>query len=202
MFNKDIWDLLSEFDKAGLILHEAVYWYDRLLTEEYDSRRSRRIVAKAFSDEWEMEDVAEGLPETITYCETLKSMQSEDESWLGTTAFIIQPHPVYPNVNEIRFLILNGDMQLSKKTATFSKKIPFLERKRDDDVDYSTTVMTESLYENSDRIDFSSYPVKPSDFSKPLMSKVYIKVKKYSYPEKIGENSQLMSCHTSKNWMK
>jgi len=60
LLNKDVWDLFSDFDKAGLILHETIYWYDRLLTQKYDSRRARRTVAKAFSYEWEMEDVAKG----------------------------------------------------------------------------------------------------------------------------------------------
>ena len=202
LINKDIWDLFSEFDRAGLIFHEAVYWYHRLLTEQYDSRRSRRIVAKVFSDLWEMEDVAKDLPETITYCETFKSMQSDVDTWQGTTTFIIKPHPVYKTMNEMRFLILNGDMQLSKKSALIANNFPFLDRDREDDVHYGTTLMTDSLYENSDRIDLSSHPVKPSDFSKPLKSKVYIKANKYSYPERKSEKSQLMSCHTAKNWMK
>lgn len=45
----DYWSLMSETDKAGLILHEALYSFMRMYSGATDSVRSRKINAYAFS---------------------------------------------------------------------------------------------------------------------------------------------------------
>ncbi len=55
-FDESIWNAMSEQDRAGLVIHEVVYWFERKLGLVEDSRRSRRTTAFLFDPQIELKN--------------------------------------------------------------------------------------------------------------------------------------------------
>jgi hypothetical protein len=136
----DIWNHLGETDKAALVLHEALYYYDRD-TGVKDSRRARRITAHLLSEQnIFVENPMEGV-NTSTVCYTVRDGIRD-----ARTLFY-----VYPDGAEfkIQFAILEGEQKLFKTTA----KIRALNGRPDFDNSRTTT---DANFEGGDTIRFWS----------------------------------------------
>lgn len=185
LIDQNIWDKLSERDKAGLIIHEAVYWYSRLTSGTYDSRRSRRIVSKSFEQEWNFEEVLKDIPKSYTLCETLNH---QDKDVNKVTAFIAYETENYQTV---QFLFLDGDPVISKKTILLRSEFVLWDRKDDDNMSYNASAKTTSLYEGSDSIHIHSNP-KFNDEMKIIGNTLNMsRGKKNSYPDRDIEDTSL-----------
>lgn len=169
LFDQNIWDKLSEFDKAGLIIHEAVYWVDRMYSYRYDSRRARRVVSNIFTENLQQEDIKDGIPSTYTLCETAKWGLEEG---LALTAFV---QFIDNNEYVVQFLVLDGDPVLSKKTMSLGSV-----RVQEFDSYGLSGSHTSSLYEDHDKIDINFHKVQGSNAVSVSMASG----KKLSYPSR------------------
>ncbi len=201
LFDQNIWNKLSNLDKAALVLHEAVYWYDRVLTRKFDSTRSRRVVSQAFTDDFNFVDVTDGLPSAYTLCEVLGGQGPEDEEWMGGTAFVVYPSKEEDHIKIMQYFSIGGEFLLSKKTSIVSNDFPFLKRLRGDVVHRSTQGYTDSMSESSDLFRLSSHPeYDENGVLIPGANKLYISIEKYSYPIKMIKKKR-MNCYYTKNFL-
>ncbi len=174
LFDSNIWESMSELDKAGLILHEALYWYERDYTSKFDSRRPRRIVSLALSDKWEFENVLEGLPSTYTLC----SASWENEP----TVFAVYEKE---NVAYLSFFLIAGNHVISKKTAMLDTEYSaFLNRKENDFSNNTFMFYTNSKYEDQDQLQVFSFPTYGKDHVVTGSSLSMKNSHKTSYPAK------------------
>lgn len=67
-----IWAALKPFDRAAIIVHETLYWLDRIEAGAVDSRFSRRAVSRILSATWTTEGTFEGLPRNYVMCLSYK----------------------------------------------------------------------------------------------------------------------------------
>ncbi|MCB0367933.1 MAG: hypothetical protein KDD45_00480 [Bdellovibrionales bacterium] len=67
LISGDIWNALSETDRAALILHEAVYATNRIVGAT-DSRQSRHVVASLFDPSTKWTNVKDQLPTDALNC--------------------------------------------------------------------------------------------------------------------------------------
>ena len=146
LFDKNIWDKFSELDKAALILHEAVYWYDRMSNFKFDSRRTRRVVSTTFTD-FVPENVRQGISNDFTLCESAKW---GNDTGVGVTVFTLDER-----TGEINFLFLDGDPVYSKKTMQ-TYKLPILSRDKNDFTSYTSAARSVSLFEQEDFVQIAS----------------------------------------------
>lgn len=85
LFDGEIWEALDNYNKAALILHEAMYWSDRLVGNATNSRRSRSIVGHMFLKDFQFPGVLEGVTDTKTICFASKISDVNDETRVYAT---------------------------------------------------------------------------------------------------------------------
>ena len=79
LLDGSLWKKMNNINKAALILHEALYKYDRQLKGAKDSRNARKIVAKFMSNQ-KLENVLDGVPKTgASQCHAF--YQHDDAEW-------------------------------------------------------------------------------------------------------------------------
>jgi len=107
----DIWNALSNTEKAALIMHEAIYREERYWGAK-DSRRSRKIVANLFANST-FEQVSSGLPLYAPACIA------------GDGVKMNYSFSYFPTADGkgtvLQFKVMNGLLVFSKKTT----EIPF-----------------------------------------------------------------------------
>ena len=104
-----IWSKLSETDRAALLVHEAIYLYDRN-GGATTSRRSRRIVANLFSDAaLVLEDPTAGAPKGAIQCFGYTEAKTH-----GTAFYAFREGPYV----KLQFYTLGGRLSYSKKVVT------------------------------------------------------------------------------------
>jgi hypothetical protein len=149
--SRHIWELLSNRDRAGLILHEAIYWLDRQLTLEQNSQRSRRVVSQALAREWAFEDVHDGLPSSYTLCQTYGSILDNRERPTAFAVFDVR------GFDYLQFFALNGEMTLSKSWAS-TRDFPFI-IEGEDMTSTGAGFTTVSLYEDASALRLDRHPL-------------------------------------------
>jgi hypothetical protein len=79
LFDQEVWDALSPMDRAGLIMHEVVYWFERRLGLATNSRRARMSTANLFNPDFTIEDVHDQKPDTLQgfYCMSGRDIQGD-----------------------------------------------------------------------------------------------------------------------------
>ncbi len=171
LFDQNIWDHLSELDRAGLVLHEGVYLVDRISSAKFDSRRARRIVSLALSQVYPFEAVNLSYENKFTLCESTKWGEAHG---VGMTAF-----SVYEDGKDqrVEFLFLDGDPILSRKTFTFFGR---MDGSRENG---STSAgPTTSLYEGNDFIQLHQYPLRSASGEIREWQMKIVGSKKIEYP--------------------
>ncbi|WP_413293528.1 hypothetical protein ACLSU7_00320 [Bdellovibrio sp. HCB185ZH] len=116
LVSQEIWNHLSNAEKAALISHEAVYRVDRAFGAK-DSRRARRIVAHLFSD-FTLEEVSGDMP---------KGAKSCTASLKGRMTYQFNYYPSTDGRKTVmQFEWFDGKPVFTKKTATFPIALPWL----------------------------------------------------------------------------
>lgn len=110
LINSDIWEHLSETDKAALILHEAIYKENRTFGAT-DSRQSRHIVMNLFDSKTQWESPTEGVPNNALKCVSyngallMYAFPSGGNNWvfqfeiLGQSEVVSKKWTIIPNIN-------------------------------------------------------------------------------------------------------
>lgn len=102
----EIWNVLSNADKAALLMHEAIYRMERTYGA-LNSRRTRKFISYLFSGV-NFENVKLGIPESATFCRTLQGEKVTNRFYY---------YPSKDNqMTVVQFLWLNGLPVYSKKT--------------------------------------------------------------------------------------
>ncbi len=114
--SQEIWNHLSNTEKAALISHEAIYRVDRAFGAK-DSRRARRIVGHLFSD-FTFEKTLEGVPATAKSCTAKQGERM-------TYKFYYFPSEDGKST-KMQFQWYDGKPVISKKTATFPMALPWV----------------------------------------------------------------------------
>ena len=110
LVNSDIWKSMTNTDRAALIVHEAIYRFDRVNGAK-DSRRARRIVGELFSDRNIFtESPIPKLPSTYGYCTTI-GVQKRGKPY---TSFYYTPSK---GGYALYFEVINGERKLTPTTA-------------------------------------------------------------------------------------
>lgn len=105
--NSDIWSLLSQTDKAALILHEAIYKVNRMYGA-MDSRQSRHIVMSLFDANTKWIDPEQNVPSDALNCISMNgalfmyAYRNPNNNWV------------------LQFKVLGGTTIVSKKQATLN----------------------------------------------------------------------------------
>jgi hypothetical protein len=111
-YDSNVWEALSNVDKAALYLHEAVYWHLRDAGVEKDSRRTRKIVSYMMSG-GEL-STRFGLPtewlSKMQYCHSKEFNPTLD--W--NTKFVAYKDPLDRMV--VQFLQIDGYRVLTRTT--------------------------------------------------------------------------------------
>jgi hypothetical protein len=116
LVSQEIWNQLSNTEKAALISHEAVYRVDRAFGAK-DSRRARRIVAHMFAD-FAFEKVDGDLPKGSKSCTATQN---------GRMTYQFNYYPSDDGRNTImQFEWFDGKPVFTKKTATFPMGLPWI----------------------------------------------------------------------------
>lgn len=104
----NVWNQLSNVNKAALLIHEALYRDLRVMGDS-SSDRTRKAVAYLFSG-MKFEWILNGLPETYLFC------------WTNDSETSFQ-FAVYPNENSkatALFLVYDGEIMLSRTAANLN----------------------------------------------------------------------------------
>lgn len=117
--SNEIWNQLDDLNKAGLILHEAIYRFERD-NGATNSRRARKIVAHLLSD-FQFTKVNDGLPINIRYC------QATNDAGKLKYGFWVYPISNIQGrqMSKLQFTVLDGLFVYSKKTAVIPVKLPW-----------------------------------------------------------------------------
>lgn len=177
LFDQNIWEKLSERDRAGLMLHEAIYWFNRATSSRYDSRRTRRVVSLTLGARWNFEDVNKSVPKSYVLCETFNHLNRPTKP---VTAFLIYKER---NAHIVQFLFLDGDPVISKKTMQLAGNVPDLTGNSIEQAGYNTINMTKSLFEDKDSITLTMDPkLSPSGEKIPGTTVTMSHSRRTSYP--------------------
>ncbi len=105
-YSRDIWSKMTPFNRAALMVHEAVYLIEREKSQVLDSYRTRHVVAALFST-LAMENVGLGVPPGTELCFHEPSDRSELPTiyWRWSVEHIIRR----------QFLMVNGHYVLTRK---------------------------------------------------------------------------------------
>ncbi|MDB2447379.1 hypothetical protein N9W79_02005 [bacterium] len=120
--NKEIWEALDETNKAALMVHESLYYFNRLFGEQ-NSDRVRKAVAKAFSGvefRYYLEDV---VGKEVEFCHTV----DKKGPMLPWISFVTYKNPT--GGVTIQYLSLSGNYMISKATSELPESVwPISER--------------------------------------------------------------------------
>lgn len=164
-----IWNALSNRDKAGLILHESIYWLDRQARLEQDSRRSRRTVSKLLGENWDFVDVQKSLPTAYTLCQSVNTSHSEVHKQT-----LFASYPLNSDFAVVSFFMINGDYVLSEALVYVPSEFPFL--KTTNHSSFSAEGSVQSSFENG-------HPVKlEASYDAKGTKSLSVVVEKPSYP--------------------
>lgn len=70
LIDQEIWNVLDDLNKAAIILHEAIYRYERG-PNTLDSRHARKLVGYLFSNS-NLEPILDGVPNNARFCYAFK----------------------------------------------------------------------------------------------------------------------------------
>lgn len=112
---KDFWNKLSETAKAGLLMHEFL-WYMERESGAKKSSRARRTVARFFADNFEFEKINHNVKLGDVHCSATNPNHRVNEFTIGNSFFI--SHIKNTNSCVLSFNILNSILAFSKHTAT------------------------------------------------------------------------------------
>lgn len=110
----ELWERLSNTQKAALILHEAIYRLERY-EGATTSRRTRRIVASLFSN-LQLESVESGLPLNRKRCSATKD---------NKLSYSFYYYPTSNNMTKLQFTHFEGSTVYSLKTAVIPFALPW-----------------------------------------------------------------------------
>lgn len=113
--DSDIWAKLDETNRAGLILHEAVYWYLRL-SGETTSVRTRMFVANVFAGT-PIPPLRRPPPSEPSLIETC-STRFSDLNPSGTPVTLFSTYSDLPGRLTLQFEAIDGIQMLSQSTIT------------------------------------------------------------------------------------
>jgi hypothetical protein len=113
-----IWNAMSAFDRAALIVHETLYWLDRIEGGQVDSRYSRRAVSRLLGADWAFRGTFEDLPKEYVICNSYKGLADD---WRLTMLAL------YPDGTKTRARIamMNGQRSLDLTEAQVIGQFPF-----------------------------------------------------------------------------
>lgn len=100
----DIWDRMGETDRAGLILHEAIYAVNRLMGAT-NSRQSRHVVGRIFDPSTSWIDPSDQIPKNSLTCIS------------PTGPLYVSIFKRSPKIWTLQFQILGRGVVFSKKTV-------------------------------------------------------------------------------------
>jgi hypothetical protein len=113
----DIYNKLSDLDKLGLLLHEALYFLDRQGGVK-DSRHTRRAVGHLLSTGFKAEGVLDGVDQqNDLFCTT--NMQSTPNGYIAPAPTAFWAIHKGDKSWQFQFTKLNGHTIFSKKSADF-----------------------------------------------------------------------------------
>jgi hypothetical protein len=192
--NGDIWDRMSESDRAALILHEAVYKAARLYGAT-DSQRSRHVVASLFDPGTAWTEPQIPLPQNGLKCfakGTYFVAYPQGDSWVMQFQ-VLGGHIRMSDTQGIIFGT-NGEYDLNE-----AKTLPII--KGDDRVGTSSRMSTtvSSIFENGDLVTITKRWEAPKDYntgkviSGYQMPKYYISWTSQNYPATSSEE-QFLNC--------
>ena len=106
LVDKRIWTNMNAFSKASLIVHEALYWLDRVEEGQIDSRTTRRNVSRIMGEKWLYESVRKNLPKQYLLCQSYPL----GKNWRSTV------FALYSSAEKTfaRLLVVNGQRNLGK----------------------------------------------------------------------------------------
>lgn len=113
---KDFWDYLSETSKAGLLMHELIWFVDRSAGAEISSR-ARRTVARFFADNYEFHKVVMNPKVGDWTCASSNPNHRTNDITAGNT-FILSQIPNTDNC-ELRFGLLNSSLVFTEAKAIY-----------------------------------------------------------------------------------
>lgn len=112
LIDSDIWTVLDDLNKAALIVHEAVYRFERG-PDTVDSRHARKIVGHLLSDTI-LEPILEGVPDNPLFCWAFQ--KDFENSFSYTYKFYYLPIRNSSNV-VLQFEYIHGLPLYSKTTV-------------------------------------------------------------------------------------
>lgn len=99
---EEIWNAFDNINKAGLLVHEALYRNMRMAGET-NSDRTRKVVGHAFAGS-SFKNILDGVPNTTTICGTNEGASQNRFAIFEET----------PGVATLQFFILDGKVPMSK----------------------------------------------------------------------------------------
>lgn len=113
-----IWQAMSPFDRAALIVHEALYWLDRIEGGQVDSRYSRRVVSRMLGADWELLGTFEDLPKEHIICQSYRDLTDDGKS---TVLALYRDG----TKTRARIAMMNGQRSLDLTEAQVIGQFPF-----------------------------------------------------------------------------
>lgn len=111
---KDFWERLSETSKAGLLMHELIWFMERNAGAEKSSR-ARRTVSRFFADNYSFGKVNLN-PKLGDYACAASNPNHTTNTFTNGNSFIMSKIPNTENC-ELRFNMLNGTMVYTEQKA-------------------------------------------------------------------------------------
>ena len=117
LIDSEIWSKFDNTNKAALVLHETLYWRERINGAK-DSRRSRLINANLFAENIFFEDVYEGIPKEALTCFAYSKKLSEPNNQI-TIFYAFRTEDTW----SLQFKVIANQDVVSKKTTILSNLI-------------------------------------------------------------------------------
>lgn len=155
LIDSDYWALLSETGKAALLAHEAIYLYERRHLDAKDSRNTRKVVGHLFSS-FNFIPPTEGIPKDAWSCET----DTDDDFFTAPELFYVYSDSKGRTIAQ--FLIFEGKISYSKRTAVIKAPFPLRDKKGDRFFQY---VPIDSNFTRGERFSLALYDsTEPEEF--------------------------------------
>lgn len=143
----DYWNLLSETNKAGLLLHE-ILWMTERETGTKNSARARRSVARFFADNYQFVKLDFEEKKGDFLCRTTGDISDNSPlGFFGSTSFYIK-RTEDKNICHLHFRTLNHGMVFSSEVAELDGCENFLWFKLDPDMGIISQVEVRSEADN------------------------------------------------------
>lgn len=120
----DFWKLLTDTQKAGLLLHEVI-WLTERTGGVKNSSRARRTVARYFADNYSFHKIETSSSQNDYLCRTAGAFDVPGPlGFYGATSFYVKKND--DNSCELRFLSLNRSLVYSSEVAELESCDEFL----------------------------------------------------------------------------